>query len=88
MASFRGKYEHKISETGRISIPSKFREILKSGYENDGLVLISMGDHLRVYPVAEWEKQEQRWEDESSDDPEFNVFLRQLYSMMDDCSID
>ncbi|WP_022852012.1 division/cell wall cluster transcriptional repressor MraZ [Limisalsivibrio acetivorans] len=86
MGSFRGKHEHKISETGRISVPSKFREILKGKYESDHLVLISMGDHLRVYPVAEWEKQEERWEEEN--DPEFNEFLRRLYAMMDECSID
>lgn len=88
MGSFKGKYEHKISETGRISIPSKFRDILRSKYESDDLVLLSMGSHLRVYPSSEWEKQEERWEKEQGNDTEFNEFLRTLYSMMDECSID
>jgi MraZ protein len=88
MGSFKGKYEHKISETGRISVPSKFRDILRSKYQSDDLVLLSMGSHLRVYPAAEWEKQEARWEQEQSGNPELNEFLRRLYSMMDECSID
>jgi MraZ protein len=88
MGSFKGKYEHKISETGRISIPSKFRDILRSKYESDDLVLISTGGHLSVYPAAEWELQEQSWGEEQKRNPEFIEFLRNLYSMMDECTID
>jgi MraZ protein len=88
MGSFKGKYEHKISETGRISIPSKFRDILRSKYQSDDIVLISMSSHLRVYPAAEWEKQEARWEEEQAGNPDLNLFLRKLYASMDECSID
>lgn len=86
--SFRGQYRHKISDTGRISVPSKYREILKVKYGSDELTLLSMGDHLRLYPSAEWDREEARLESESSDDADFQEFLRQLYSEMDDVSID
>ncbi len=86
--SFRGQYQHKISDTGRISVPSKFREILKVKYGSDELTLLSMGDHLRLYPSAEWDREEARLESESSDDAEFQEFLRYLYSTMDELSID
>ena len=87
MSSFKGKYEHKISDTGRISIPSKFRDILRAKYDSDDLVFLSFKTHLRVYPYAEWKKQEEAWEQEKPT-PEMNKFLRQLYSMMDECSLD
>lgn len=86
--SFRGQYQHKISDTGRISVPSKFREILKVKYGSEELTLLSMGDHLRLYPTAEWDREEARLEAESSNDSEFQEFLRYLYSDMDDASID
>lgn len=87
MSSFKGRYEHKISDTGRISIPSKFRDILRSKYDSEDLVFLSLKTHLRVYPSAEWTKQEEHWEKEKPT-PEMNEFLRQLYSMMDECTID
>ncbi|PLX68664.1 MAG: division/cell wall cluster transcriptional repressor MraZ [Denitrovibrio sp.] len=86
--SFRGRYEHKISDTGRISIPSKFREILKVKYGSDELTLLSMGDHLRLYPNAEWDREETRLDEQSSDDEEFQEFMRMLFSDMGDLSID
>jgi MraZ protein len=86
--SFRGHHQHKISETGRISVPSKFREILKVKYGSDELTLLSMEDHLRLYPTAEWDREEARLEEQSSDDEEFQEFLRLLYADMDELSID
>jgi len=86
--SFRGQYQHKISDTGRISVPSKFREILKVKYGSDELTLLSMGDHLRLYPAAEWDREEARLEAESSNEDEFQEFLRYLYAEMDELSID
>ena len=86
--SFRGKYQHKISDTGRISVPAKLREILKVKYGSDELTLLSMGDHLRLYPTAEWDREEARLDELASDDEEFQKFLRRLYARMDELSID
>ena len=88
--SFRGKHNHRISETGRISIPSKFRDILRTKYESETLVLIAVGDHLRLYPSLEWERQEQKWEEQQAEleDPDFNKFLRHVYALMDDAVLD
>jgi len=86
--SFRGQYQHKISDTGRISIPSKYREILKVKYGSDELTLLSMGDHLRLYPTAEWDKEEARLDEMTGEDEDFQKFLRKLYARMDSLSID
>jgi MraZ protein len=48
---FIGEYTHTIDEKGRLSIPAKFRHLLKKG------AVITRGlDHcLFLYPRAEWE---------------------------------
>ena len=54
---FRGKYDHTIDEKGRLSFPSRFREVL-SHYQSDILIAIPWESHLRAYPLAEWERLE------------------------------
>jgi MraZ protein len=51
---FRSKYEHTIDEKGRLSFPMRFREVLRQ-YESEVLVVIPWDNHLRAYPLAEWE---------------------------------
>lgn len=86
--SFSGLHQHKISETGRISVPSKFREILKVKYGSDELALLWMGDHLRLYPTAEWDREEARLDEMDSEDENFQKFLRRLYARKSELSID
>lgn len=54
---FRGKYDHTIDEKGRLSFPSRFREVL-GHYQSDILIAIPWESHLRAYPLAEWERLE------------------------------
>ncbi len=54
---FRGRYEHSIDQKGRISIPSKFREILGAQYD-ERLIITNFDQCLWAYPVAEWKKVE------------------------------
>jgi MraZ protein len=51
---FRGKYDHAIDEKGRLSFPSRFREVLRC-YQSEILLAIPWENHLRAYPLAEWE---------------------------------
>ncbi len=84
---FRGRYEHTIDAKGRLSIPSKFREILAAEYDNR-LVITTYDGCLLVYPNTEWKK----LEDEIAKLPQFNkdtrAFLRFFYSSAADCPID
>lgn len=46
-----------MDKKGRVSIPSRFREILRSDYEDQ--VVLSPGDGCLVaYPIEEWEEHE------------------------------
>ena len=50
---FRGRYEYTIDSKGRVSIPSKFREILNQEY--DDLLVITNYDYCLVaFPHQEW----------------------------------
>jgi len=51
---FRSRYEHTIDEKGRLSFPMRFREVLRQ-YESEVLIVIPWDNHLRAYPLAEWE---------------------------------
>lgn len=49
---FIGEYHHKIDEKGRLAVPTKFRERLKSG----AVVTKGLDGCLFLYTMEEWEK--------------------------------
>jgi len=58
-ARFRSKFDHTIDDKGRLSFPSRFREVLRQ-YESEILVALPWDTHLRAYPLAEWENIENK----------------------------
>ena len=56
---FRGRYEHTIDAKGRLSIPSKFREVLKDEYDSR-LVVTTLDGCLIAYPHQEWQALEEK----------------------------
>lgn len=50
---FRGRFEHTIDTKGRLSIPSKFREVLSENYDSR-LVVTTYDGFLIAYPHEEW----------------------------------
>lgn len=88
---FRGCFEHTIDEKGRVSIPSKFREILTG--RNDARLIVTKFilasfRCLDVYPYGEWEDLER----ELSKKPRFDQnFLRLeafYLSNAQECTVD
>ena len=84
---FRGRYEHAIDSKGRISIPSKFREILTEKYD-DRLVITNFDHCLAAFPYEEWALIEQKVNSLSLVKKEAKAFLRFFYSSAIDCLID
>ena len=66
---FRGKYDHTIDEKGRLSFPSRFREVLGQ-YQSDILITIPWENHLRAYPLAEWERLENALKSDGDGEPD------------------
>jgi MraZ protein len=56
---FRGHFRHTIDPKGRLSIPAKFRDVLREG-GNDRLVMAPNGTSLDVYPEDKWRELEER----------------------------
>jgi len=88
-ARFREKSEHCLDEKGRLSLPSRFKDQLRYYTSEIFIVSIWGRDHLRVFPLADWEEIENKLERDleeleeripflDDDDPEFAKMSRQL----------
>jgi transcriptional regulator MraZ len=56
---FRGSSHHTIDAKGRIIIPARFRDHIKSD-ENSGVMVSAMDSCLFAYPFEEWHKIENK----------------------------
>ena len=84
---FRGQYEHTIDPKGRVSIPSKFREVLAA--KGDGrLVITHFDNHLMAYPFDEWRGFEEKMAALPSPNDEGASFIRYLVAGAVDCEVD
>ncbi len=85
---FRGQYEHKVTSTGRVSIPSKFREICREKYDEEFFIITNFDRCLVAYPLQEWSK----IENSMSALPQFNenllASIRYLMGGASDCPVD
>jgi len=81
------RYEHTIDAKGRISIPSKFREVL-SRNTMTGLSSPISNHCLVAFPYEEWSLLEQKVGTFSLMKKETSAFFRFFYSSAMDCDID
>ena len=84
---FRGRYEYTIDTKGRISIPSKFKEILSQQYD-DRLVITNYDHCLVAFPHQEWSLMEEKVKNLPTLSKDARVFFRFFYSSGIDCAID
>jgi MraZ protein len=84
---FRGRFEHSIDTKGRVSIPSKFREILSTNFD-ERLIITNFDDCLWAYPYAEWQKIEERVAALPQFKPEVKALQRVFVSAANECPID
>ena len=84
---FRGRYEYTIDSKGRVSIPSKFKEILNQQYD-ERLVITNYDLCLVAFPHQEWSAIEEKVKNLSTLNKEARAFLRFFYSSGIDCELD
>lgn len=84
---FRGRFEHTIDEKGRTSIPIKFRELLSSHYD-ERLIISNFDNCLWAYPVAEWQKIEDKVAALPQFNPQVKALQRVFVSAACECPID
>jgi MraZ protein len=85
---FRSKYDHTIDEKGRLSFPSRFRDVLRQ-YESDVLIVTPWNNHLRAYPESEWEIIEDKMVAEGREQPEdLDKIIRHVIAGINECFLD
>ncbi len=85
---FRGRFEHSIDPKGRISIPSKFRDVLSDRYDERLIITNNYDGNLVAYPFLEWQIIEEKASKLSTLKKEAADFLRFFISGANECSID
>ena len=83
---FRGRYQHSIDPKGRLSVPAKFRDVL-AHYEGT-LIVVPNDNALEVHPLEEWQRLENRINEQSQFDPEVRKLGRLYISRAKDVDLD
>lgn len=84
---FRGRSVHTLDAKGRIRIPSRFREILKTRYE-DRFVITNLDRCLIAYPLREWQIIEEKLGELSLVRQDVKAFQRFFISGATECNFD
>ena len=85
---FRGKFKHHLDEKGRLSLPSKFREVLRVKYGTETLVITNLPECLVAYPVFEWKKLEEKLLNLPFGMKQAREFLRYFLGSAEECEPD
>jgi MraZ protein len=86
--SFRGASVHTINDSGRVSIPSKIRETLKSVYGEETLTLVIGRSYIVAYPTGEWEKFERTLQENPATNEQEANLERFLYASLAETAVD
>ena len=84
---FRGRSIHTLDAKGRIRIPTRFRDILKTRYD-DRFVITNLDRCLIAYPLPEWETIEEKLGSLSLVRQDVKAFQRFFISGATECSFD
>lgn len=84
---FRGRYQHTVDPKGRVSIPSKYRDLLAQ-YDGSTLVVVPNESALEVHPLEEWERIEQRIGEKSMFDADLRKIGRLYISRAREVELD
>jgi MraZ protein len=84
---FRGRSIHTLDAKGRVRIPSRFREILKTQFD-DRFIITNLDRCLIAYPLREWEKIEEKLGDLSFVRQDVKAFQRFFISGATECNFD
>ena len=85
---FRGSFVHSMDSKGRVSVPSRFREIIADRYEGKLVLAMDYDRCLTVYPMEEWERLEEKIKTLSLMKQEVKDFRRFLLSSATECELD
>ena len=88
---FRGSFEHTIDSKGRLSIPSKFREILLGKGDDRLIVTNFIIDGIRCldfFPIDEWARLEEEIRKRPKFEPRMLMFQNYYLARACECVVD
>lgn len=85
---FRGSFEHSVDSKGRVSVPSRFREILTERYEGKLVLTMDFDKCIMVYPLEEWERVEEKIKTLPQSQKEVKDYTRFVFSNAAECELD
>ena len=84
---FTGSYFHTMDNKGRVSIPARYREILKGGKDRQ-IILTNFGGYVLAFPQSEWSKIEAKFAEQPLFRKDLRDFQRFLISGVEECLLD
>ena len=84
---FRGRSEHIMDEKGRLSIATRFREVLRRQYD-ERLMVTPWKSCLKAYPLPQWEEMEIKLLAAGKKDPGQIQLVRYLIGGVVESSLD
>lgn len=95
---FTGTHYHFMDNKGRVSIPSRYRDILQEGndqplyltnfkqkiHENDSEQI----RYLIAFPLSEWKKIEDKFAGQNPFNQQMRIFQRYIVSRAEECPLD
>lgn len=86
---FRGSFEHAIDDKGRLSIPARYREILRRRRERE-LVLVDLlfDTCIAAYPIKAWTQIEQNLLSRGNSDKRFREYARLISARAAESPVD
>jgi MraZ protein len=88
MSKFRGTFTHSIDSKGRLSVPTRFREVLKARTENQ--LVVTRGTHtdcLSVFPLSKWQEVEEGVDQLPTNEVK-DAFVRHFIAPAQDVTLD
>ena len=84
----RGSFEHSVDSKGRVSVPSKFRDVLAERYDGRLVLTMDLDQCLTAYPLEEWERLEEKIRSLPMMQKEVKDFMRFVFASASECELD
>ena len=84
---FTGSFFHTMDNKGRVSIPSRYRDILQERQDRQ-LILTNFDNYLLAFPQSEWVKIEAKMGEQALFRKDVRAFQRFLISGVEECPLD
>lgn len=88
MAFFKGQETYSIDAKGRVSVPAKMRRAIEPDANNTFTVTRGQDKCVVAYPMDEWKKYEEKFQELNQYDSKNRYFLRMILSWSEEVSLD